>query len=85
MNTFWRVVSQVNWYQSDNGKIIKIWIDFDNLEEFIRLLGIDSEHYLECTLLENGIYLELNDMSVYRYFDFENVNDFILQTGIKEY
>lgn len=86
MNLFWKLVNDVKWFKYNNRKYLKIWIPYENLEEFSNLLNINYENYImNCVMLENCLYLEFGDFDVYERLGFNSVNEFIAHTGIEEY
>lgn len=85
LNLFWKLTDQVNWSKKGNVKYLKVWVNFDNLEEFVKLINIDIEKTFDCTLLQYGVYIEFYDIDVQCNLGFESVDNFIERTEIEEY
>ena len=43
----------------ENGGKILVFIDFEKLEKITKLLGIDSQNYMECILTDKYIVIDL--------------------------
>lgn len=85
LNLFWKLTDQVSWSKKGNVKYLKVWVNFDNLEEFAKLINIDIETTVDCTLLQYAVYIEFYDIDVQYNLGFESVDDFIERTEIEEY
>jgi len=46
------------------GAEILAFIDFENLDLFTKVLGIDSENYINCTLRDKCVVVNLIDINV---------------------
>lgn len=85
LNLFWKLTDQVNWSKKGDVKYLKVWVNYDDLEEFVKLTNVDAETMLDCTLLRYGVYIEFYDLDVQYNLGFESVDDFIERTEIEEY
>lgn len=85
LNLFWKLTDQVSWSKKGNVKYLKVWVNYDNLEEFAKLINIDIETTVDCTLLQYAVYIEFYDIDVQCNLGFESVDDFIERTEIEEY
>lgn len=46
------------------GEEILAFIDFNNLDMFTKILGIDSENYINCTLRDKCVVVNLIDIDI---------------------
>lgn len=46
------------------GEEILVFIDFDNLNMFTKILGIDSENYINCVLRDKCVVVNLIDIDI---------------------
>ncbi len=88
MDKFWDIVDEVKWTTREDRKFLKIWVDYDDLRDFARLLQTSSNNYPyldKCTMLSGELYIEMDDEDVEYFLEFKDIDEFIQLTRIEEY
>lgn len=57
------------------GEEILAFIDFDNLDMFTKILGIDSENHINCVLKDGCVVVNLIDIDVLDCEEIELIED----------